>query len=147
MPVWTDIPETLVVSYPQTIPQGTSSILISVKNKNTEDPIEDALVCLMKGSESYAAGYTDASGSVFLYASTSTSGNFDLTVTAQNHLPEETIIPVITGSYVDFLAYVVEDSLGNGDGIVNPFESVFLDIVVKNTGSATSNNIQMTLST
>jgi len=147
MPVWTDIPDTLVVSYPQSIPQGTSSILISVMDKNTEAPIEDALVCLMKGSESYNAGYTDASGSIFLDASPSTSGDFDLTVTAQNHLPDETIIPVITGSYVDFLAYAVEDSLGNDDGIVNPYESVFLDIAIKNTGSATSSGIQIILTT
>jgi len=147
MPIWTDIPETLVVSHPQIIPQGTSRILITVKNKNNSAPIKDALVCLMKSTESYDAGYTDASGSVFLSASASTSGDFDLTVTAQNHLPEETIIPVITGAYVDFCGHTVEDSLGNGDGIVNPFESVFLDIIVKNTGDATSNNIQMTLRT
>jgi hypothetical protein len=147
MPVWTDIPETLVVSYPQTIPQGSSSILTAVKDKATDMPVKDALVCLMKGSESYAAGYTDASGCIFLDANAASSGDFDLTVTSQNHLPEETTIPVITGSYVDFLAYIIEDSLGNGDGILNPYESAFIDVIIKNTGNATATSIQMTLRT
>ena len=147
MPVWTDIPETLVVSHPQTIPEGISSILITVKDKNTDAPIKNALVCLMKGPGSYHAGYTDASGSIFLTANTATSGNFDLTVTAQNHLAEEIMIPVVTGPYVDFMAFIIEDSLGNNDGLLNPFETGFLDIVIKNTGNATSNNIQMKLTT
>ncbi|MGB3480007.1 MAG: C25 family cysteine peptidase [bacterium] len=145
MPIWTDIPETLTVSYPQSIPQGNSRVFVTVKDKNTETPIKGALVCLMKGSESYAAGYTDAAGTIFLNASATSTGNFDITVTVHNYIPQESTIPVVNGSYVNYLGWAVEDSLGNGDGIANPNEDIFLDIIIKNNGNATSNNILLTL--
>ncbi|MBA7521802.1 hypothetical protein ES705_13913 [subsurface metagenome] len=145
MPVWTDIPETLVVSYPQSIPLGSSRILITVKDKNSDMPIKDALVCLMKGSESYAPGYTDASGSIFLDATPSTLGDCDLTVTAHNYIVVETTIPVISGSYVNYLGWIINDTAGNSDGIANPNENILLTITLKNCGNASANNIQLKL--
>ncbi len=145
LPIWTDIPETLIVSAPQSIPQGNSRVLVTVKDKNTEVPIKGALVCLMKDSESYAAGYTDAAGTIFLNASASSGGDFDLTVTTHNYIPQESTIPTVNGSYLSYLGCPVEDSLGNSDGIANPNEDIFLDIIIKNNGNATSNNILLTL--
>ena len=145
MPVWTDIPETLVVSYPQSIPLGSSRILITVKDKNSDMPIKDALVCLMKGDESYAPGYTDASGSIFLDATPSSAGNFDLTVSAHNYIIVETTIPVISGSYVNYIGWVINDISGNNDGIANPNENILLTITLKNCGNASANNIQLKL--
>jgi hypothetical protein len=145
MPVWTDIPETLVVSYPQSIPLGSSHILITVKDKNSDMPIKDALVCLMKGSESYAPGYTDASGSIFLDATPSTLGDCDLTVTAHNYIVVETTIPVISGSYVNYLGWIINDTAGNTDGIANPNENILLPTTIKNCGNASANNIQLKL--
>lgn len=145
LPIWTDIPETLTVAAPQSIPQGNSRILVTVKDKLTETPIKGALVCLMKGSESYAAGYTDAAGTIFLNASATSTGDFDLTVSTHNYIPQESTIPVVNGSYVNYLGWGIEDSLGNSDGIANPNEDIFLDIIIKNNGNATSNNILLTL--
>ncbi len=145
MPVWTEIPETLSIAYPQSIPLGSSRILVTVKSKSNNTPIKDALVCLMKGTESYASGYTDASGSIFLNTTPSTAGNIDLTVSAHNYLPIETTIPVVSGSYVDFLGWIIDDASGNNDGIANPNENVLLDVMLKNTGNATATNIQLKL--
>lgn len=145
MLVWTDMPETLKLTYPQSIPQGNSRIFITVTDKKNGTPIQGALVCLMKDDESYASGYTDVSGSVFLDATPSTPGNFDLTVTAHNYLPAETTVPVVSGSYVNYLGWEINDSLGNDDGIANPDEEVFLNLMVKNTGNATAYNISCAL--
>ncbi|MBN2620954.1 T9SS type A sorting domain-containing protein [candidate division WOR-3 bacterium] len=147
MPVWTATPETLLVSSPQVVPVGTSRVLISVLNKNTLVPVRNALVCIMKGNESYASGYTDASGSIYLEATPSTAGTLDLTVTAHNYLAFEKTIPVISGAYVDFIGWAVNDSLGNNDGIANPNEEVYLDIIIKNTGNSTAHAINLTLRT
>jgi len=143
--VWSDIPETLDVTYPQSIPQGNSRIFFTVTDKHNGTPIQGALVCLMKGDESYASGYTDASGSVFLDASPSTSGDCDLTVTAHDYLPVELTIPVVSGSYVNYLGWEVNDSLGNDDGIANPDEDIFLNLMVRNSGNAPAYNIELVL--
>ena len=146
LPVWTDTPETLMVSFPDSIPTGNSRVLITVRDKTTGAPIRDALVCLMKLNESYDRGYTDASGSIYLSTTAQTSGNFDLTVSAHNFIPKEFTIPVISGSYVSFLGWQINDSSGNNDGIANPNEDIFLTLTLKNTGNATADNIQLVLS-
>ncbi len=145
MLVWSDIPETLDVTYPQSIPQGNSRIFFTVTDKQNGTPVQGALVCLMKGDESYASGYTDISGSVFLDASPSTLGDCDLTVTAHDYLPVEITIPVVSGPYVNYLGWEVNDSLGNDDGIANPDEDIFLNLMIKNSGNATAYDIELVL--
>jgi hypothetical protein len=146
MMVWTALPESLEVATPQSIALGNSSVLIAVRDKNTNEPIDHALVCLMKGSESYASGYTDVSGQIFLQANPATMGDFDLTVTAHNYVPLETTLPVVSGAYVNYTGWILNDSLGNGDGIANPNEIVLLSLLLKNTGNATASNINALLS-
>jgi len=145
MCIWTDTPESLSVSYPQSIPIGNSRILISVRNKSSGAPVKNALVCLMKNNESYASGYTDTDGTIFLDAGAATSGNFDLTVTAHNYLPVEETIPVINGSYVNYLGWSLNDASGNNDGTANPGEEIYTDVAIKNTGNAVANNVSLIL--
>ncbi|MDH4210708.1 MAG: C25 family cysteine peptidase [candidate division WOR-3 bacterium] len=145
MMVWTALPESIAVAAPQSVALGSSSILISVRAKNTNAPIKNALVCLMKADESYAAGYTDVSGQIFLQASPATLGDFELTVTAQNYVPLETTLPVVSGPYVNYQRWILNDSLGNGDGIANPNEIILLSLLIKNTGNATANNMDFRL--
>ena len=141
MMVWTATPESIMVAAPHAIALGNSRILISVRTKSTDAPIENALVCLMKADESYATGYTDASGQIFLETTPSTLGDFELTVTAHNHIPVEINLPVVSGPYVNYQGWILNDSLGNGDGIANPNEIILLSLLIKNTGNATANNI------
>uniref|UniRef100_A0A7C4XMH7 T9SS type A sorting domain-containing protein n=1 Tax=candidate division WOR-3 bacterium TaxID=2052148 RepID=A0A7C4XMH7_UNCW3 len=145
LPIWTHNPETLLVSYPQSIPVGNAKILITVKAKQTASPIRDALVCLMKGNESYSAGYTDASGSIFLDATPLTTGDFALTVTAHNYLPVEKTIPVESGPYVNYQGWSINDPFGNNDHIPNPGEILFLSPIIKNCGNAGASSIQLVL--
>ncbi|UCC12164.1 MAG: T9SS type A sorting domain-containing protein [candidate division WOR-3 bacterium] len=145
MSVWTNVPQPLTVSYPPCIPIGNSSILVSVADSEAGLPVPHALVCLMKGTESYASGYTDMNGTIFLDAAPATTGGCDLTVTAHNYEPFMATVPTVTGPYVDFLGWDLNDSLGNHDGIANPQEEILLDIYLKNTGNEISDNITLTL--
>lgn len=145
MMVWTATPESIVVATPQTVALGNSRILISVRTKSTNAPVEDALVCLMKAGESYAAGRADASGQIFLETNPVTLGDFELTVTAHNHIPLETDLPVVSGPYVNYQGWILDDSLGNGDGVANPNEIILLSPLIKNTGNATANSMYFNL--
>jgi hypothetical protein len=145
MMVRTALPESITVAAPQSIPTGSTNILIAVRNKSSAEPVKNALVCLMKDGESYAAGYTDACGQIFLEASAATTGDFAVTVTAHNYIPLETTIPVVSGPYVNYQGWLLNDSLGNDDGTANPNETIFLSTVLKNTGNAAANTINARL--
>ena len=44
------------------------------------------------------------------------------------------IIFINKGSLVEFLSYEIDDATGNGDGIINPGESISLKVNIKNSG-------------
>ncbi|MBN1825068.1 MAG: hypothetical protein JW958_02300, partial [Candidatus Eisenbacteria bacterium] len=86
-PLWTETPQALAVNHPGTLPTGASYYTVSVTMGGS--PVEDALVCLMKGTEVYETGLTNSSGQVTLEPSPDTGGSVSVTVTAQNGLPYE----------------------------------------------------------
>jgi hypothetical protein len=143
MPVWTAVPGSLDVVAPADIPLGSGNVLVIVHDDNI--PVENALVCLMKGDESYSRGRTDAAGKAWLRVSASTGGSFSLTVTAQNYLPHEAPVPVTAGAFVNFTGWQVNDSLGNDDGIANPGEVIALPIWMHNAGNALSDPVNLVL--
>jgi hypothetical protein len=145
LPVWTNAPESMVVLHPQAIPLGPSTILITVRNAGNGLPVAGALACLMKGSESYSYGLTDAQGQVQILATPASAGSFDLTVTAHNYLCEEHAVPVASGGYVNFQGWALNDMFGNNDSIANPGEDVLLSARIKNCGTAPVQSIEMRL--
>ncbi len=147
LPVWTKAPDTMIAFSPDYIPLGNARIMITVKDKKTNSPLRNALVCLMKGNESYSSGYTDASGSAFLNTNALTTGNFDLTITAHNYIPLELTTPVISGAYVNFGGWIINDIFGNNDQIANPDEDILLPTKIINCGNITARNIQLIIST
>jgi hypothetical protein len=143
MPVWTGgAPTALSPSYPAVVPVGTSAFTVTVNGDKA--PIRGARVCAMKGAETYATDTTDASGSVTLTISPLTPGNLDVTVTARNFLPwEGTALVRSSGAYVGVLRTAINDPGpgGNGDGIINPGETVYMPTWVKNFGTQPANNV------
>ncbi len=137
--IWTNFPGVLTVNYPASLPLGSGRVMVTVRGANRA--VENALVCLRKGNESYGYGYTGSDGTVSIPVSATTSGNFELTVTAKNFLPFETTIPVVTGPYLTLSSLPVNDSLGNNDGVINPQERVYLDLVIKNIGTQPAQNV------
>jgi hypothetical protein len=143
VPLWNGAqPTNLTVSYPAVVPVGPSAFTVTVNGDKAQ--IRGARVCAMKDGETYATDTTDATGSVILNISPLTPGNLDVTVTARNFLPwEGTALVRSSGAYVGVLRTSINDPGpgGNGDGIINPSETVFMPTWVKNFGTQPANNV------
>lgn len=148
---FTGYPEPLTVTYPASVAIGTNAVTVTVLENG--QPAADAQVCLWKGSESYTVGLTDAQGNIELPVSTPTAGNMLVTVTKHDRYPHQgTIVVAGQQRFVGFQASAVDDdavgeSAGNGDGIVNPSESVELDVQLKNFGQQAAASVTATLAT
>jgi len=141
--MWNTIPQNITVQYVQPLTLGVNHFDVTVTNSSGQ-PIEDAYVCIWKGSEVYEGAPTDEAGTVSLPMENYSAGTMKLTVTGKSLKPflMDVIIAqadVIVG--IDSL--VVDDdniggSAGNSDGMVSPGESIDLQITVKNYGNTTT---------
>lgn len=91
--LWTYVANSLSVTYPTSIFQGSNTVTITVEKLGSV-PVYGALVCLYKGGEVFETGYTDINGEVTLYPSPITIGSVDVTVTTHNCLPHQGVIDV-----------------------------------------------------
>jgi len=72
-----------------------------------------------------------------------------VTVTKQNYYRYTSLVPVIppTGPYVVFDEMLIDDSAGNGNGLVEFSEDILLSIDVENIGTVNATNVEITIST
>jgi Peptidase family C25/Propeptide_C25/FlgD Ig-like domain len=72
-----------------------------------------------------------------------------VTVTKQNYYRYSSLVPVIppTGSYVVFDEMIIDDSAGNGNGLVEFSENITLSIDVENIGTVNATNVNIAIST
>ncbi|MEO0108176.1 MAG: C25 family cysteine peptidase, partial [candidate division WOR-3 bacterium] len=142
-------PQTPSVDYPTVVPLGPKDFRVTVTVQG--NPVLGALVCVAKDTEFYSTGYTDADGRVTLQTNALTPGSFSLTVSSGHAVGAEPtpILPfegtgmTVSGCYVVYLRHEIADPApgGNGDGIVNPGETVKVVVWVKNRGIRPSNDV------
>ncbi len=91
MDMRTEVPHSLTVSAPYTLPSGSSSATFTVTE--ADGPVDGAMVCIQHESGLWVSGETDASGSVTLSFDPIGSLN-DITymVTAHNALPYQGVV-------------------------------------------------------
>ncbi|MCK4528488.1 T9SS type A sorting domain-containing protein [candidate division WOR-3 bacterium] len=90
MPIWTDIPQHLLVSFPPFV-KTQDSLLAEFTVEVTDtlgNPIDSAYICLWKGEEVYKTGFTSAGITTF-QISPQTEGWLSVTVTKPNYIPFE----------------------------------------------------------
>jgi hypothetical protein len=87
LPIWKENPVAITVTHPNQLPVGSSSFTISVSSGS--DPVDQAYVCLWKGSDVYVTGTTNSAGQITCNISPSAPGTMYVTVTKQNFLPYE----------------------------------------------------------
>jgi len=139
--IWTEFPASFQVSYPSEFPLGSNRVPVAVQNSQG-DPVEGALVCLMKGDETWTRAYTDASGSLEMTANPVTEGILWITVSKKNYLNYTRDITVTQQPlYLGYVSALIDDdntggTSGNGDGMLNPGETVDLTITAHNFGSS-----------
>jgi len=140
--IYTDVPVSMNVTHLSTITTGNSNFNVSVSGF---PPGEDVKVCLSKGNEVHAS--TESStGSVTLNICPDTPGDMQLTVTCHNAEPYDTIINVIqnTGVHLYENGFTITDE--NGNGFIEPGETIDLNIDLSNSGTISATNIIGTLS-
>ncbi|MEO0225436.1 MAG: C25 family cysteine peptidase [candidate division WOR-3 bacterium] len=86
--LWNDRPKRMTVSHPISINVG-NNIPFTVTVDGNYAPLESVLVCLWKGTEVYARGFTNSAGQVTLIISPRTAGNMFVTASKQNRIPYE----------------------------------------------------------
>ncbi len=93
MLIWTDVPETLVVTHDTVVPNVSSDFTVIVMEDDGVTPLESALVCCWIPGQTptmQVTEYTDASGTAVLSVSPSTTDDtMYVTVTKQNYIPYE----------------------------------------------------------
>lgn len=140
MPVWTDTPQVLSLYHPDTLQNGMEVTVVVRDNQGK--PVENALVCLMKEPELYERGYTNNMGEFKTTIAISNPGITELTVTAHNFLPQvDTIYTKLAGPYLAYKEHSIDDNIsGNDDGLLNPGESAYVIVDMKNYGTQSLSN-------
>lgn len=152
--IWTDTPQIVDVTHPGSLNVGARSMSVHVADDASGDPVEGALVTAWKGTDCYVKGLTDANGDVVLPIQILSAGNLMLTVTKRNLKPYLVDIPcAVVAENVSLFSLTVDDdnaggTQGNGNGVINPGETVDLGVMMQNSGnSVTVTGISANLST
>lgn len=127
--LWTSRPRALTVQHDsiiQTIPQN---FLVSVRNNS--QPVSNALVCIMMDTLVYKYGYTNTAGNISFFISPNRTGSMSVTATAQNFVPYEKNISVISGTLNHDVGLF---SLISPTGTINSGTLVIPGVKVKNYG-------------
>lgn len=149
--LWTDTPVVTNVTFPATVNVGTRRVRPQVMDQANQ-PIRDALVVMLKDSETVAQALTDEFGFADVPVTVNTPGTMTLTVTKRNHKPylaDITCVPA--GQMVTYCSHTIDDdnaggTTGNANATLNPGETVDLPIRIRNFGSSiTATNISAVL--
>jgi hypothetical protein len=142
VPIWLSVPQTSTVTRPTSVNRLTDNVTITVAKAGT--PVEGALVGLYKSGETFARGYTAADGSINLPVNLPTTGYLHITVTDQgldSYLDSIQVVDALAS--LAFFNLTVDDdntggSIGDGNGILNPGETVDLTLRLQNSGTLTT---------
>ena len=145
LPVWTERPAAMDVSYANPVPAAPQTMRVSVTKSG--QPLADAQVCLMMGSTVYAVGRTNSQGWVDLFISPTTTGTMSVTVTARNCQPFEGTCNVVSGSAQPAVTFQSLQVLDGGNARLDPGESAQLLMALKNSGTAPATGLNGVLRT
>ncbi|MBL7073768.1 T9SS type A sorting domain-containing protein [candidate division KSB1 bacterium] len=137
----TKIPTILQADHPAQVSLGTNYFDLFVSDDGSQ-PVGGALVCLLKEGEVFSRGTTDPDGFLTLAARPDSGGPLLVTVTKSDYVPYQDTVWIFQDSvFVGVDSFFVDDdslgeSWGNGDGLINPGETVSLGLRLKNFGTS-----------
>jgi hypothetical protein len=142
----TDSPQEMTVTHSPVIPIGSETYEVHVEG------VQNALAALYKDGVLYGSGYSDSTGYILIELSVPlyNTGEMTLTVTAYNRIPYITTVYAVQpeGPFVIYSDHqIVDTTIGNGDGVVNPGETVEMPVWVVNIGSEEGLNLSGILRT
>ncbi|MCF7918302.1 MAG: T9SS type A sorting domain-containing protein [Candidatus Cloacimonetes bacterium] len=145
--LWTGIPQELNVICDDQIMTGENWFQVTVLDSLNINA-ENAWVTLSASSpEEFAVtGFTNEYGQLLLPVADLPEGYYLLTVSRHNHIPSVDSIAVIQAAqYVDIEEIEYLEIIGNGDGILNPGETVELAVILGNYGTSPVNGVTAAL--
>jgi len=148
--LYTQEPANCNVAHPAVITIGSHIQFLVTVSTGSFAPIEGARVLARKGTEVNVLGTTNSSGQVTLDVSPVTPGPMSVTVNAHNYFVHiDTCQVISTARYIAWLRSTIDDASpgGNGDGILNPGETVEIPTWVKNWGTLGANSVSARLRT
>jgi hypothetical protein len=152
MDIYLGIPSEPTVIHPGVVLIGPNSFAVNVQAEGS--PYEGAAVCVYKEDEVYQYDYTNATGDVVFDINPTTPGFLTLTVTGQDLQVYQIDLEVIPpeGPYIVYNSFLVDDDLegtsyGNGDGVINPGETIELPLEVINIGIDTAYGVSGVITT
>ncbi|MCK4547465.1 MAG: T9SS type A sorting domain-containing protein [Candidatus Eisenbacteria sp.] len=146
--IWTAAPQEIEVVHPSSVPVGTGFIEITVEDAKTKSPIPGARIGIVQGNQVLGSAHTDSRGVALVPAIPDNSvDSLNITVTGMNLAPYEGVAAVTVPEA--FLAYADHDlddddqdaSDGNDDGVLNPGETVEIELTLRNTGTTTATSV------
>ncbi len=150
MDVWVNMPLEMNVSYDDNLPFGQDYIEVNVTDDDSY-PIENAWVTARKGNdEIFASGYTDNIGNIVLQFDGENAGDVDLTVTKPDYIPHLGEFTISSTGGIAYYSMNIDDdnggnSSGNGNGNVEPGETIELIVNLKNYDSSSYSNVSAEL--
>ncbi|MBN2383294.1 hypothetical protein JXQ70_10460 [bacterium] len=150
MELYTKNPGLLTLTHTGTIFLGQSTYTVNVKLNGFA--AKAARVCLMKtdgGDDIHAFGLTDTNGNVtFTFdPAPAAVGTMMITATAINAKPIEgsALVIVPSGPWCIYNDHQIDDSAANGNGSVNPGETVVVAVALENIGPQAGTAINATI--
>ena len=158
--LWTDTPKEIEVDFQSSIDWGTNFIDVQVTDEDGV-AVNGASVTVLKAhpfeniDEIFTTVRTNNMGLATIELEYENSGDAFVTVTKKNHKPFEGSFEISLDQIminVDHENVIVLDNeeesefiIGNGDNILNPGETVIIQIPVENFGVETASNVQASL--
>ncbi len=151
MQIWTDEPTELIAIQDSTLPIGEHTYMVEVRD--TDGPVEGARTTIFcEDLNLCATEITDNRGIAMFETNAMEESEILLSIQAQNHFPYiDTITTADISSALPELAFVKIDddtegmSMGDGDGVAENGERIELDIIIKNNGDDTANEMVVKL--
>ncbi len=151
MEIWTGVPQNLVVSYDEEVAFGSQYLEVTVTN-DEGIPVENTWITAYKENFGIIdTGFSDAQGKIFLNLTDATSGTVDLTLTKHDFIPHLGNFTLAESNYlINIESFEIDDdnsgdSTGNDDGLLNPGETIELNMNLENLGLSDLANVQVTM--
>ncbi len=142
--LWRDMPLFLnsVNASPDTVNVGVDTVVVQII-----PPLDSFVVIFYKENELFIKD-TGQGGYCETIIKTDSAGFLKYTILASHYIPYIDSLYVRPSSVFPFyFNHTVYDTAGNGNGIVNPGEKIFLEVGLKNNGAMPANGILASLST
>lgn len=143
--VWSERPRTLAVTLPDSALVGPQVLRVTVRDG--ELPKAGALVCLAKGSETYARGWTNSQGWVDLFVRPTSAGFLTVSASLQNYFPYSSTVPVrgaVSAPALVLAGLRIDDGRNCR---LDPGETAHVFLRVANLGSIAATGVQSELRT